>query len=48
VTVLEDLGIVSFALAGVIYEYGYDFEIIRGVRADLIGEGGKIFHHKAA
>jgi hypothetical protein len=44
VTVLERLGIVSFALAGVIYECSVDFEVIKAVRADLIAEDGSIHH----
>jgi len=35
-----DSGIVSWALAGVIYECSTNFEIIKAARADLIGEDG--------
>jgi hypothetical protein len=41
-TVLDGAGIVSWALAGVIYEYGAAFEIIKAVKADVIGEDGSI------
>jgi hypothetical protein len=41
-TVLDGAGIVSWALAGVIYEYGVAFEIIKSVRADIIGKDGFI------
>jgi hypothetical protein len=44
ITVLENFGIISFALAGVIYECHTDFEIIKAARADLIGEDGTIRH----
>jgi hypothetical protein len=42
VTVLDHSGILSFALSGVIYEYGSEFEVIKAVRADLINEDGSI------
>ncbi len=41
-TVLDGAGIVSWALAGVIYEYGAQFEIIKAVKGDVIGNDGKI------
>lgn len=41
--VLEDAGgIISWALAGVIYEYGITFDIIKAVKADRIGDDGTI------
>jgi hypothetical protein len=39
-SVVEAHGIVSWALAGVLYEYGSDFEILKAVRADLIARDG--------
>jgi len=42
IAVLEKDGIVSWAISGVIYECGTDFEITKAVRADLIGEGGTV------
>jgi hypothetical protein len=41
IAVLED-SVVSWALSGVIYECGTNFEITKAVRADLIGEDGMI------
>jgi hypothetical protein len=40
--VLDGVGIVSWALAGVIYECGTEFEIIKAARADMIGADGVI------
>jgi hypothetical protein len=40
IAVLENVGIVSWALAGAIYECSTYFEIIKAVRADLIDENG--------
>jgi hypothetical protein len=40
--VLDRMGIISWALAGVIYECHIEFEIIKAVRADVIGEDGVI------
>jgi hypothetical protein len=43
ISVLETgAGLVSWALAGAIYECGTNFEITKAVRADLIGEDGII------
>ena len=42
IAVLDCSGITSWALAGVIYECGVEFEIIKAVRADLITEDGTI------
>lgn len=41
-SVLDGVGIVSWALAGVIYECGTEFEIVKAVRADVIGEDGVV------
>jgi hypothetical protein len=40
IAVMENSLVVSWNLAGVIYECGTNFEITKAVRADLIGEDG--------